>query len=1112
MKSGMEFLIDHVSLSPHFQRSIRIDIDLNEEDILDGYLPQTTSTHVLENLAKQVLSSRQRAFTWTGPYGGGKSSLALYLSALVSPKKRLQKKAISLLEKAQNPSITSLFLAGKKPWIFLPITGSRDSFINLFYEALESHAPNYKKSLGRRSRDIVGVLEQLAETNDARILLVLDEMGKILEWTAAHEEDIFFFQELAEKCARSSQEIITIGILHQSFEQYASRLGKETREEWAKVQGRWIDLPLITTSDETISLISRAVEGNYPHPESERISKEIYRALKRRKPNLSAEIQNQFDSAWPLHPAVTAIIGSASRKKYGQNERSLFGFIASSEMSGLKDFLEHTEFNSATAYLLANYWDYLRTNYGPQIQGSQDSHKWSLALNALDRAEKYGPGHTEIVKTIATIDLFKDTSGLLATDEVLAVSTTLSQIELKSVLDELSRASIIIYRKHLESWALYAGSDFDLEKSLTEARRELGELSAEILSNLIDPAPVIAKLHYWQTGALRWFNKKVISYEGLVSKANLDFEDGADGAFCLVLPTKDLSNRTLIKKLEQESQKLISTGLDSGELAGLVLGAPLDKDAQNLLSLAADLAALNLIIKTKPELQGDAVARREVLGQIETTQVTLEAEIDAAIRSAVWIYNGEKLPFVRTQGISLLASNVANKIFSSCPYFDNEIINRQSLSSSAVKARRDLLYRMLSREHEIQLGYEGFSADAGLYFSTLQSSGVHQELNGVGAFICEKRANKQSPMLVALWKATDDLIASSEKGASFREIYAMWERPPFGIRRGIMPVLVFAYLLANKEQNSLYVDQIFLPKLSEIHIDEFLTSPQQYTIKRVVLHDIELKLLDELGQALAQTDGKLFRNTPLETARALVTRILKLPSWTRRTNELSESTLKIRTTLLAAQDPHVLLFKDLPQVIGTDESAKLVSALHLAIKELEGALPAKLRAIWAVVERSLELKNSNDYKSLHKRARTISKNASDPYIRGFITHLSEFEGTDEDILGLVSVAAGKTEKDLADFDLQRAKNQLLEWALEFRKLELLAHLTDRPAGRYVLNVALGVFDSRNDAVYQFEIDEDQRMLATDTARQLKNAIGELDKNTALAALAELSAALIKGDK
>src|SRR5215207_10092203 len=89
-------LSDVVTISRQFLRSVRIDTDVGREDALSGYICQGTASSLLESMARQIAETRQRAFTWTGPYGGGKSSLALMLCSLVGGPK-LSSKAKEIL-------------------------------------------------------------------------------------------------------------------------------------------------------------------------------------------------------------------------------------------------------------------------------------------------------------------------------------------------------------------------------------------------------------------------------------------------------------------------------------------------------------------------------------------------------------------------------------------------------------------------------------------------------------------------------------------------------------------------------------------------------------------------------------------------------------------------------------------------------------------------------------------------------------------------------------------------------------------------------------------------------------------------------------------------------
>ena len=85
-----------VEISRQFLRSIQIDDDFGREDALSGYVCQGTAQSLLESMAQQLLETKQRAFTWTGPYGGGKSSLALMLCSLVGPNQKLRDRAYRL--------------------------------------------------------------------------------------------------------------------------------------------------------------------------------------------------------------------------------------------------------------------------------------------------------------------------------------------------------------------------------------------------------------------------------------------------------------------------------------------------------------------------------------------------------------------------------------------------------------------------------------------------------------------------------------------------------------------------------------------------------------------------------------------------------------------------------------------------------------------------------------------------------------------------------------------------------------------------------------------------------------------------------------------------------
>ena len=74
----------NIKIPKRFQRSIRIDTDFEDNNVLSSYVNSATSNRALKELCNHISTSGQCAFTWTGPYGSGKSSLAVMLNALLS--------------------------------------------------------------------------------------------------------------------------------------------------------------------------------------------------------------------------------------------------------------------------------------------------------------------------------------------------------------------------------------------------------------------------------------------------------------------------------------------------------------------------------------------------------------------------------------------------------------------------------------------------------------------------------------------------------------------------------------------------------------------------------------------------------------------------------------------------------------------------------------------------------------------------------------------------------------------------------------------------------------------------------------------------------------------
>jgi hypothetical protein len=1093
-------LADVVSISRQFLRSVRIDADVGREDALTGYICQGTARSLLESMARQIVETRQRAFTWTGPYGGGKSSLALMLCSLVGPQTKLRSRAKGLLGFDDRSVVNRAFESKGDGWLVLPVVGKRGSVIQEISAAL-ARAQGLPVPIRKKTPDVIGQLVAAADNNTHGVLVVIDELGKFLEASAQDGDDIYFFQELAEAASRCAGKLVIVGILHQAFEAYAHRLGRQAREDWAKVQGRFVDIPLVAATDEVIELVGRAiaVTDGPDITEAARFAERVAAAIRSRRPGTPPGLAASLKACWPLHPVTAALLGPISKRRFGQNERSTFGFLASREPVGFVEFLNGYEAEWRCMYGPARYWDYLRANLEPAILASPDGHRWALSAEAVERAEAKGQEiHVLLTKTVALIEMFRNGSGLVADEQVLGVSTPqATEADIRKALGELADWKVLIERKHLGAWGVYAGSDFDIEGAVNTARGELDQPDFDRISALSDLQPVLAKRLYQQTGTMRWFVRRIVRLSDVEHEVeSFDIEPGAVGAFLMCLP----EGGQALKSAEQRIRKVSA---ETGHKT-VLLGTP--RNAERIAELSLELAAAERVMNTRTELHGDSVARRELVGRIEAVKSSLEEELADAFGLSRWFHQGEVLGKERGNVLSAIASSIAGEVFDKTPNISSELINREDPSSNSVRARKDLMYRMVTHAHQDRLGYEGYPADAGLYFTVIHDAGLHRKRNGEGWAFGEPNQAPRGRSMETLWYRTKAEVLEANKITSLTDLYAMWRSPPFGLRAGVMPVLSLAFFLAHRSKLALYVGGLFTPDMSEAAVDEWTLDPSRVAFQHVEASADQVKLTGAISRSISTQTQVELGDQPLDAARGLVGMIMALPGWTKRTTTISALSQDVRAMLLKANDPHKVLFADLPTLLAVRKPDQLVAKLSEVTAELSAAYGKMLADVRARLLEALD-HTGRDTVSLRARAANVKGITGDFRLDAFASRLEVYDDNVETIEGLVSLAVNKPSVSWVDRDIDAALVQLAAWSIEFRKTETMAPLRGRPSTRRVIGVVFGASHGM-DASGSVDIAESDVPMVDRLVKSILAKIQGERPEVILAALAEAGALMV----
>ena len=1097
-----------VEISRQFLRSIQIDDDFGREDALSGYVCQGTAQSLLESMAQQLLETKQRAFTWTGPYGGGKSSLALMLCSLVGPNQKLRDRAKKILALPSDSKIYKAFDAKGTGWTVLPVVGKRVSVRDQLIATIEKRTGTVLSK--KKNADVIAELVALAESNKQGLLLIIDELGKFLENAAIDStEDIYFFQQLAEAASRTNGNFVVVGILHQPFEAYASALGRQTRDDWAKIQGRYIDIPLVAATDEVIELIGQSITRaeNIDVSDARQACAVIANNIKTRRPAAPKNLAESLLACWPLHPAITSLLGPISRRKFGQNERSIFGFLASREPLGFAEFLQTHQVSGDSMYRPSNYWDYLRANSEPAILASPDGHRWAQAVDSVERAEAKGQAiHSDVAKTVALIEMFRSGAALAADEEtIISCVNSSDKSAVKRALVELVDWKILIERKHLNAYGVFAGSDFDIEGAISSTRNEISAFNGKLISELTDLNPVIAKRLYHETGTMRWFSKTIVPFCELPTFIS-DYKaaPGSVGTFVLCVPDTPVTDKQFLTSIQEIS-------LENSE-SPIIFGV--SKNGKRVTELSHELAAAERVFTTRTELEGDSVARRELTSRISSLRNALQDELTDAFRSATWLRQGQKLNDEKNSTVSGIASTVAEKIYHSTPIINSELINRDELSSNIVKARRELMYRMLKDGGISKLGYEGYPADAGLYYTVLNTPGLHMNRGRLGwGFGKPKDDGETGSTYLELWYHTEEIFKNSEDKLGLDQVYALWQSAPYGLKKGVMPIIALAFFLANKAHIAIYFDNVFTPNINEVIIDELLNDPKLIKFKYVSAGENKSSLAKAIAEKVLAPhlpNAEVSSISPLDTARGLVSIVVNLPNWTKRTNSVSNPAQEVRGMLLKASDPNKVLFADLPTILGSDSEGDLVEKLSSVISELQSAYPVKLREIQKIVLDSLQHGNGS-IEDLRNRAKSVKGITGNFQLESFATRLEEFEDSDAAVESLISNAINKPSHSWVDRDLDAAIIQLGSLAMDFRKAEALAGLRGRNSARKVFNLVLSAGQG-NDLSRTVEVSKTDQSKIDAAVAQILPILEKVDPRLIFATLADIGIKVAEKDE
>lgn len=651
--------------------------------------------------------------------------------------------------------------------------------------------------------DVVDLYESVAKGLKERgytgIYIVYDEFSKYLEANikTATVSDTKMLQDFAEKCNRSaSLQMHLMLISHKEIANYIDVLPKQKVDGWRGISERFEHIHLNNNFSQTYEVIRTVIR------QDKKLWEEFYKLNKNRFESLYNSygdhpifsdmrkdiINLTIEKTYPLHPVSTFILPRLS-ERVAQNERTLFTFLSAEGEHTLSSILAENKDDNIKFVTPDKIFDYFEPLFKKDIYSEVLHAQYILTKKILDRLDEKELD-SKIVKTLSLFYILEQFEKISPTPaEIIKIfSDQYSKEDVLGAIERLINNECVVYLKRNNGFLkLKETSGINIKEKISEViDKESSRISIKDVLNVNNFDSYMYPVRYNDEREMtRFFSFTFIQSKEIDENTNwnqkLDalFNDSADGFIIGVIPTDDSE----IKRI----QKILTTqgNVPSAERCIFVL----PKVFETIQDIIYEFYAVTV-------LKESSIDDRVLFDEYEVIYEDLLEVINKYIgkftrpenEAAIYIFNGEVKHFKRKSDLTGLLSEICEEIFFNTPIINNEIINKNEITTVAGHSRHKIISALLRNELDINLGLSGNGQEVSIMRSTLVMTGI-LELNAYPVQLnFEVNNNCMRDMLLGIV----NFIYEAKKNGTvqFKQIYDYLTLPKFhvGLRRGVIPI------------------------------------------------------------------------------------------------------------------------------------------------------------------------------------------------------------------------------------------------------------------------------------------------------------------------------------
>lgn len=833
------------------------------------------------------------------------------------------------------------------------------------------------------------------------IYIVFDEFSKFIEGQEKYAigGNMKFLQDMCELANESKEtQIYMTMVAHKSIKEYGTYLPEAIINAFIGIEGRIEEVIFNTSSQNSYELIQNAIETDTKRlveiPDSgkffgrEKVD-EYYKIPAFRTAFTNKDFEEIIvKGCYPLSPVSAYALLNIS-EKVAQNERTLFTFISKEEPNSMAQFVAGHTFNNEWIVTPDRVYDYFQNMFKKEKGNERVHTEWLNAEYAISKAKE--ASKVRMLKTLAVLNIINKFDEMPPTEEILKIASGLpNATEILSSLVVME----LIYKKDANNCFVFktrAGATLKSEIKKRKALKTATNLP-KVFSQISNTQYVLPKRYNTQYSMARYFRYEYLDVEDFLQIDNIDvlLEDGKfqDGKV-LALYSLESVDKT------KEIQKRVET-FSTENIIVIYTKSPFV-----LMDKATDYEILQ-DIKTDAKFMKENEILSKELNVMEDDIVKLlsgflEDGFENADLHVTFYHDGQKWILDENINVSTAVDVVCSYYYSETVIINNELINKQFIKTAPIKKSRKIIMESIMNKDSDEYFLTGTSAESTIYRAVMVNSGI-----------IEKEKSEKVQNLLGMFDDFFDGCVDEKQSLSI--LVDTYCAKPYGMRAGVLPILL-AYVLSQKKEDVILYYEDRETTLNVDAVINMVDYPEKYSIfisKDSVDKD---KYLQELFKLFADKADKNLSGNRIANILTCMQRWYRaLPQVTkniRKENEyISDKKIlkalpKLKSVMQRMDvNAYEAIFETLPEICGNVGYEETTDFLQIMKVKLNGYMDWLLAKVAEDTKNIFSLDKKDDLihtlKAWYENQSDVAKHGLyNAEISGFMSCIADIDTFDE---------------------------------------------------------------------------------------------------------------------